>query len=96
MVKTVNRVIFHNVKHHIQYLNKEKVLLVAKVSAGGHTGVLEATKAGPAPRRDSRGGGGPRRDSRGGNRRSDPNSRRNSFRNSSNGGEGSSRSYNRD
>ena len=75
---------------------KEKVLLVAKVSAGGHTGVLEATKAGPAPRRDSRGGGGPRRDSRGGNRRSDPNSRRNSFRNSSNGGEGSSRSYNRD
>ncbi len=76
---------------------KEKVLLVAKVSAGGHTGVLEATKAGPAPRRDSR-GGGPRRDSRsgGGNRRSDPSSRRNSFRTSSNSGESSSRSYNRD
>ncbi|WP_372655805.1 DEAD/DEAH box helicase [Halobacteriovorax sp.] len=74
---------------------KEKVLLVAKVSAGGHTGVLEATKAGPAPRRDSR-GGGPRRDSRGGNRRSDPSSRRNSFRSSSNGEDGAKRSYNRD
>mgnify|MGYP001153166161 CR=1 FL=1 len=74
---------------------KEKVLLVAKVSAGGHTGVLEATKSGPAPRRDSR-GGGPRRDSRGGNRRSDPSSRRNSFRTSSNNENGSKRNFSRD
>lgn len=52
---------------------KEKVLLVAKVSAAGHTGVLEATKSGPAPRRDSRGGG------RG---RSNGNGNRKSFRSS--------------
>ncbi|ATH06776.1 hypothetical protein BIY24_02115 [Halobacteriovorax marinus] len=48
---------------------KEKVLLVAKVSAAGHTGTLEPTKSGPSTsRRDSR-GGGPRRSSNG-NRKS--------------------------